>query len=41
MGEAPGYPVHKCSIRAEIELTVFEKTVLCYGVDSLKIAGNI
>ena len=39
--EAPGYPVHKCSILADIELTVFEKIVLYYGVVSLKIAGNI
>jgi hypothetical protein len=38
---APGYPDHKCSSRSGIELTVFEKRYLCYGVGSRKIAGNI
>jgi hypothetical protein len=37
---APGYPVHKCSNLAESSLTVFEKINLCYGVTSLKTAGN-
>jgi hypothetical protein len=40
-GQGPGYPVHHWSVRAARELAVFEKSVLCYGVDSLKIAGNI
>jgi hypothetical protein len=39
-GEAAGYPIHKGSILAAIELTVFEESFLCYSVISLKIAGN-